>query len=173
MIEIKADKTVFNVENSITATGSNALEILQKSPGVQVDNNDNISMQGKTGIKIYVDGKMVQLDNKNLAEYLKSIQSSDVEAIEMIPNPSAKYDASGNAGVINIRLKKNKRFGTNGSFSNTFTQGVTPKDNTSLSLNYRDKKLTYSAISAEASVTMKTCWICIVFKKILYTINML
>ncbi|MBA4196358.1 MAG: TonB-dependent receptor [Chitinophaga sp.] len=141
MIEIKADKTVFNVENSITATGSNALEILQKSPGIQVDNNDNISMQGKTGIKIYVDGKMVQLDNKNLAEYLKSIQSSDVEAIEMIPNPSAKYDASGNAGVINIRLKKNKRFGTNGSLSNTFTQGVTPKDNASLSLNYRDKKI--------------------------------
>ena len=56
MIEIKADKTIFNVESSINATGSNALELLQKSPGIQVDNNDNISMKGKTGVKIYVDG---------------------------------------------------------------------------------------------------------------------
>jgi iron complex outermembrane recepter protein len=63
MIEIKADKTIFNVENSINATGSNALELLQKSPGIQVDNNDNISMKGKTGVKIYIDGKMTQLDS--------------------------------------------------------------------------------------------------------------
>ena len=108
MIEIKADKTIFNVENSINATGSDAFELLQKSPGIQVDNNDNISMKGKTGVKIYVDGKMTQLDTKDLAAYLKSINSNDVEAIEMISNPSAKYDASGNAGIINIRLKKNK-----------------------------------------------------------------
>ncbi|MFM9577824.1 hypothetical protein, partial [Streptomyces turgidiscabies] len=84
MIEVKADKIVFNVENSITATGSNVLELLQKSPGIQVDNNDNISMKGKTGTKIYIDGKLVQLDSKNLADFLKTLQSSDVEAIEMI-----------------------------------------------------------------------------------------
>jgi iron complex outermembrane receptor protein len=141
MIEIKADKTIFNVENSINATGSNALELLQKSPGIQVDNNENISMKGKTGVKIYVDGKMMQLDSKDLAAYLKSINSNDVEAIEMISNPSAKYDASGNAGIINIRLKKNKKFGTNGSVNAGFVQGVTPKGNGSLNLNYRDKKI--------------------------------
>jgi hypothetical protein len=141
MIEIKADKTVFNVENSINATGSNALELLQKSPGVQVDNNDNISMKGKNGTKIYVDGKMMQLDSKNLAEYLRSINSNDIEAIEMIPNPSAKYDASGNAGIINIKLKKNKKFGTNGSANLGLVQGVTPKGNVGLNLNYRDKKI--------------------------------
>lgn len=141
MIEIKADKTVFNVEASINATGSNALELLQKSPGVQVDNNDNISMKGKNGTKIYVDGKMMQLDAKNLAEYLKSINSNDIEAIEMIANPSAKYDASGNAGIINIRLKKNKKFGTNGSANIGLVQGVTPKGNAGLNLNYRDKKI--------------------------------
>jgi iron complex outermembrane recepter protein len=115
LIEVKADKTVFNVEASINATGSNALELLQKSPGIQVDNNDNISMKGKTGVRVYVDGKMMQLDTKDLAAYLKSINSNDIEAIEMISNPSAKYDASGNAGIINLRLKKNKKFGTNGS----------------------------------------------------------
>jgi len=141
MIEVKADKTVFNVEASINATGSNALELLQKSPGVTVDNNDNISMKGKTGVKIYVDGKMLQLDAKELAEYLKNINSNDVEAIEMISNPGAKYDASGNAGIINFRLKKSKRFGTNGSVSLGFVQGITPKGNGSVALNYRNKKM--------------------------------
>ncbi|MFN4006129.1 MAG: TonB-dependent receptor domain-containing protein [Chitinophagaceae bacterium] len=141
LIEVKADKTVFNVENSINATGSNALELLQKSPGVQVDNNDNITMMGKTGVRIYVDGKMMQLDGTSLAAYLKSLNSNDIEAIEMISNPSAKYDASGNAGVINIRLKKNKKFGTNGSVNAGFVQGVTPKGNVALNLNYRDKKV--------------------------------
>ncbi len=141
MIEIKADKTIFNVENSINATGSNALELLQKSPGIQVDNNDNISMKGKTGVKIYVDGKMTQLDTKDLAAYLKSINSNDVEAIEMISNPSAKYDAAGNAGIINIRLKKNKKFGTNGSVNLGYVQGITPKGNGSVNLNYRNKKI--------------------------------
>ncbi|MEO6452753.1 MAG: TonB-dependent receptor [Ginsengibacter sp.] len=141
MIEIKADKTIFNVEGSINAQGSNALELLQKSPGVRVDNNDNISMKGKNGVKIYIDGKMSQLDTKDLAAYLRSINSNDIEAIEMISNPSAKYDASGNAGIINIRLKKNKKFGTNGSVNVGLVQGVTPKANGSVNLNYRDKKI--------------------------------
>ncbi len=141
MIEVKADKTVFNVEASINAQGSNALELLQKSPGMQVDNNDNISMKGKTGVRVYVDGKMMQLDTKDLAAYLRSINSNDIEAIEMISNPSAKYDASGNAGIVNIRLKKNKKFGTNGSMNLGFVQGVTPKGNGSVNLNYRDKKI--------------------------------
>ncbi len=141
MIEIRADKTIFNVESSINATGSNALELLQKSPGVQVDNNDNISMKGKNGTKIYIDGKPTQLDAKNLAEYLKGISSNDIEAIEMISNPSAKYDASGNAGIINIKLKKNKKYGTNGSVTAGIVQGVTPKGNSSVNLNYRNKKV--------------------------------
>jgi len=141
LIEVKADKTVFNVEASINASGSNALELLQKSPGVQVDNNDNISMKGKTGVRVYVDGKMMQLETKDLAAYLKSINSNDIEAIEMISNPSAKYDASGNAGIINLRLKKNKKFGTNGSINTGIVQGVTPKGNGSVNLNYRDKKV--------------------------------
>ncbi len=141
MIEVKADKMVFNVESSINATGSNALELLQKSPGVTVDNNENISLKGKTGVKVYVDGRMMQLDSKELAEYLKSINSNDIEAIEMISNPSAKYDASGNAGVINFRLKKNKKLGTNGSVGVTYIQGFTPKGNGSVNLNYRNKKV--------------------------------
>ncbi|TAD82030.1 MAG: TonB-dependent receptor [Bacteroidetes bacterium] len=141
MFEIKADKTVFNVEQSINAQGSNALELLQKSPGVQVDNNENISMKGKTGVRVYIDGRMMQLDARELANYLKSINSNDIEAIEMIPNPSAKYDASGNAGIVNIKLKKNKKYGTNGSVNLGLVQGITPKGNGSVNLNYRNKKV--------------------------------
>jgi iron complex outermembrane recepter protein len=141
MIEVKADKTIFNVENSINSTGSNALELLQKSPGVQVDNNENIKMKGKSGVKIYIDGKMSQLNGQDLAAFLKSINSSDIEAIEMISNPSAKYDASGNAGIINLRLKKNKKFGTNGSVNAGYVQGQTPKGSAGFNLNYRDKKV--------------------------------
>ncbi len=141
MIEAKADKLVFNVENSINATGSNALELLRKSPGMMVDNNENISMRGKNGVKIYIDGRMTQLDAKDLATYLKSINSNDIEAIEMISNPSAKFDASGNAGIVNIRRKKNKKIGTNGSVNINYVQGMYPKENGSVNLNHRDKKV--------------------------------
>ncbi len=141
MIEVRADKTVFNVESSINATGSNAFELLQKSPGVSIDKDDNISMQGKNGIKIYIDGKPTQMSGTDLAAYLRSINSADMESIEMITNPSAKYEASGNAGIINIRLKKNKNYGANGNFSTGVAIGHTPKYNSSLSLNYRNKKI--------------------------------
>ena len=141
LIEIRADKTIYNVEASINATGSNGLELLQKTPGVQVDNNENISLKGKFGTKIYVDGKLVQLDSKNLAEYLKSLQSSDIESIEMIPNPSAKYDASGKGGIINIKLKKNKKYGFNGSVNAGFDRGFNSRTNESINLNYRNKKI--------------------------------
>ncbi|PSK90701.1 TonB-dependent receptor [Taibaiella chishuiensis] len=152
MIESHGDKLVFNVENSINATGSNALELLQKSPGVMVDNNENITLRGKNGVKVYIDGKMTQLDSKSLADYLKSINSSDVEAIELIANPGAKFDASGNAGIINIRLKKNKKFGTNGMAELGLGRGKDWRKNGSLSLNYRNKKLNvFSNISGAAN----------------------
>ena len=138
-IEIKADKTVLNVAGSINAVGSTAMELLQKSPGVRVDKDDNISMNGKNGVKIYIDGKPSQMDTKDLAALLKGMPSSDIEAIEIITNPSAKYEASGNAGIINIRLNKNKNFGLNGNVSLTSSFGKTPKYNSSLGLNYRNK----------------------------------
>ena len=141
MIEVKADRIVFNVENSINATGSNAFELLQKSPGVSVDKDDNISMQGKNGVKIYIDGKPTQINGADLAAFLRSLNSADIESIEMLTNPSAKYDAAGNAGIINIRLIKNKNYGANGSVSSGIAFGHTPKYDNSLSLNYRNKKI--------------------------------
>lgn len=141
MIEVKPGKVVFNVEGSINATGSNALELLQKSPGVQVTNDENITMKGRSGVQVYIDGKMTQLDSKALADYLRSINSSDVELIEMIANPGSKHDASGNAGVINIKLKKNKKFGTNGSVELGLQKGIWYRGNGAVSLNYRNKKV--------------------------------
>jgi hypothetical protein len=140
MVEIKADKTILNVEGTINSVGTDALELLRKSPGVLVDKDDNLSLSGKNGVQVYIDGRPTPLAGKDLADYLKSMQSSNIEAIEIITNPSAKYDAAGNAGIINIRLKKNKSFGTNGSVNAGWAIGTYPKYNAGISLNNRNKK---------------------------------
>lgn len=139
MVEVKADKTILNVEGTINATGNDALELLRKSPGVMVDKDDNISLAGKNGVRIYIDGKPSPLAGADLSNYLKSLQSAQIEAIEIITNPSAKYDAAGNAGIINFRLKKNKAFGTNGSVNAGYSIGVYPKYNSGINFNHRNK----------------------------------
>ncbi|HMD00875.1 MAG TPA: outer membrane beta-barrel protein, partial [Ferruginibacter sp.] len=141
MVEVKADKTILNVEGTINAVGSNALELLRKSPGVLLDKDDNISLAGKNGVQVYVDGRTMPLSGADLANYLKTLQSSQIEAIELITNPSAKYDAAGNAGVINIRLKKNKSLGTNGSVNAGWNIATYAKYNAGFSLNYRNTKI--------------------------------
>src|SRR5688572_5842242 len=141
MVEVKADKMILNVEGTINATGSDALELLRKSPGVLVDKDDNVSLAGKNGVKIYVDGKEVPLSGTDMASYLKSLQSAQIESIELITNPSAKYEAAGNAGIINIKLKKNKAFGTNGSVNAGYNIGTFPRYNGGLTFNNRNKKI--------------------------------
>ncbi len=141
MIEVKADKTILNVENSINAVGSDALELLRKAPGVTLDKDDNISLSGKNGVQIYIDGRPSPLAGKDLTDFLKTLQSSQIEAIEIITNPSAKYDAAGNAGIINIRLKKNKAYGTNGSVNAGYAIGTYGKYNAGLNLNNRNDKV--------------------------------
>lgn len=141
IVEVKADKTVLNVEGTINAVGQDALELLKKSPGVLVDRDDNLSLSGKNGVQVYIDGKPSPLSGKDLADYLRTLQSSSIESIEIITNPSARYDAAGNAGIINIRLKKNKSFGTNGSVNAGYGIGTYSKYNAGLSLNHRDARL--------------------------------
>lgn len=141
MIEVKADKMVVNVENSINAVGNDALELLRKSPGVQVDKDDNLSLAGKNGVQVFIDGRPTPLSGKDLSDYLKTIQSTQIEAIELITNPSAKYEAAGNAGIINIRLKRNKAYGTNGSLTAGYNIGVYSKYNAALALNQRQGKV--------------------------------
>ena len=140
MIEVKADRTVFNVEGSPNATGLSALELLRKSPGVQVDKDENVLLKGKQNVIVHINGKPSQMSGKDLAAFLKGLNSADIEAIEIISNPGAKFDAAGNAGIINIRLKKNKKLGTNGNVSLGVSQGITAKTDAALSVNYRDSK---------------------------------
>lgn len=141
IVEVKADKTILNVEGTINAVGNDALELLRKAPGIMIDKDDNISLAGKNGVAVYIDGKPSPLSGSDLTNFLKSTQSAQIESIEIITNPSAKYEAAGNAGIINIRLKKNKTFGTNGSVNLGYVQGVYPKYNAGINLNHRNKKV--------------------------------
>lgn len=141
IVEVKADKMIVNVEGTINAVGNDALELLRKSPGVMIDKDDNLSLAGKNGVQVYIDGKPSPLSGADLAAYLKSLQSSQIEAIELITNPSAKYEAAGNAGIINIKLKKDKTFGTNGTVNAGYNIGIYSKANGGISLNHRNAKL--------------------------------
>jgi outer membrane receptor protein involved in Fe transport len=124
-VEHQIDKTVLNVENSIVSTGSTALELLEKAPGVQVDKqNERILLNNKSGVMVMIDGKNNFLSSADLAVYLSNLNSSQIATIEIITNPSSKYDAAGTAGIINIKLKKNKAFGTNGSVSSTYRNAI-------------------------------------------------
>ncbi len=140
IVEVLPDKTVFNVQNTLGATGISGYELLRKAPGVIIDNNDNLVVEGKTGVLIYIDDKPSVLRGQDLVNYLKTIQSSDIEAIEIITQPSSKYDAEGNAGIINIKLKRDKTLGTNGSMGSGFTYGDFARYTSSLSFNNRSKK---------------------------------
>lgn len=143
MVQVLADKTVFNVENTINATGSSGFELLRKAPGVIIDNNDNIILEGKSGVLYYIDGKPSVLRGQDMANYLKTLQASDIESIEIITQPSSKYDAEGNAGIINIKLKRDKSLGTNGSVLLGVTVGAYDRYNNSVSFNNRTKKASF------------------------------
>lgn len=138
-IERQLDKLVVNVENSIVSTGASILEVLERSPGVLVDQDGNISLQGKQGVVVMIDGKPSHLSATDLSNMLKGMASSTVDRIEIITNPSARYDAAGNAGIINIRMKKDQRLGLNGNASLSYGQGRYEKINTGLNLNYRTR----------------------------------
>jgi iron complex outermembrane receptor protein len=139
LVEVKPDKIVLNVEGSINAVGEDALDLLRKSPGVTVDKDNNLSLGGKNGVQVYVDGRPTYLSGVDLADHLKTILSSSVESIEIISNPSAKYEAAGSAGIINIRLKKDKSLGTNLTAGGGYNIGTYSKYNGNFSFNHREK----------------------------------
>ncbi|HRI21841.1 MAG TPA: TonB-dependent receptor, partial [Panacibacter sp.] len=140
-IEQKLDRTIVNVDASPTNAGLTALDILEKSPGVTVDKDGNVSLKGKQGVLILVDGKQTYLSGADLANLLKNTSSANLEQIEIMTNPPAKYDAAGNSGIINIKTKKNKTKGFNGSVTIGAGMGIKPKANESINLNYRTGKV--------------------------------
>jgi hypothetical protein len=140
LIEQDGGKLILNVQNSIIAAGGSAAELLERAPGVSIDQNNQISVNGKTGVTVMIDGKPTYLPPAELATLLRSMNANNIAAIEVISNPSARYDASGNAGVINIKLKKNTLEGFNGSITAGAGHGRYGKANGSVNLNYRNGK---------------------------------
>lgn len=143
MIERKMDRVVMNVASSAAAVGATALELLEKAPGVAVDQNDKIAMLGKQGVIIQIDGKQTYLSSADVANMLRGMQSTEIESIELITNPSSKYDASGNSGIINIKTKKGKGGGTNGSLNLGGGYGLSYRSNAGLSFNHRSEKMNF------------------------------
>ena len=140
-IELKADKVVVNVSNSSVSAGNNALEVLQKSPGVTVDKDNNVALKGKQGVLIMIDGKNQYMSNEDIARLLESMPASTIENIEIIQNPSARYDAEGNSGIINIKLKRNENLGYNGNITMAGRQGRHSNFNGNAALNFRSSKI--------------------------------
>ncbi|HEX7844339.1 MAG TPA: TonB-dependent receptor, partial [Chitinophagaceae bacterium] len=141
LIEQKPGKTILNVDASPTNAGLNVLELLEKSPGVSVDNDGNISLKGKQGVLVLIDGKQTYMSGADLANFLKNMPSSNLDQLEIMTNPPAKYDASGNSGIINIKTKKSVIKGMNGSVSLGYTQGLYARTNNAINFNYRNNKV--------------------------------
>jgi iron complex outermembrane recepter protein len=143
LIEQRIDRTIVNVEAAVTNVGASALEVLEKSPGVSVDKDGNISLKGKQGVQVFVDGRPTYLSGADLANMLRNMTSNQLDQIEIMTNPPAKYDAAGNSGIINIKTKKNKQVGYNGSLTLGYSQGRYPKLNESINFNYRKNKVNF------------------------------
>jgi iron complex outermembrane recepter protein len=141
LIEQHIDRTVVNVDAAVSNVGATALEVLEKSPGITVDKDGNISLKGKQGVQIFIDGKPSYLSGTDLVNLLKNMTAAQLDQIEIMTNPPAKYDAAGNSGIINIKTKKNKAKGFNGSINAGYSQGVYARTNESINLNYRTGKL--------------------------------
>ncbi len=142
-IQFLPDKTVVNPEASISNAGASVMDVLEKSPGITVNKDGSIIMKGKPSVTVLIDGKPTQLSGTDLQAYLQGIPASQIDVIELIENPGAKYDAAGNAGIINIKMKANKVKGFNGSMNVSLGQGIYTKTGNSLNLNYRNGKVNW------------------------------
>ena len=140
-VERKIDRTIINPDALIANAGSNALEVLAKSPGVMVTENGTIKLKGKSGVIVLIDDKPTYLSATDLESYLKSLPASQIKQIELMTNPPAQYDAAGNAGVINIKTKRTKLKGINGNVSLNYAQGRYARSNDNFSLNFTNKKI--------------------------------
>lgn len=152
LVEVKPDRTVFNVQGTINAVGQNGLDLLRKAPGVTIDNNENINVLSRSGVLVYVNGKRLPLAGEELANYLRSLTAEQIDRIDIITNPGAKYEAEGNAGIIDIRLAKAENEGANGTANLTSTQGRYNRSNASVAGNYRNAKMNvYSRVGTVRS----------------------
>ncbi|SOD15385.1 outer membrane beta-barrel protein [Pedobacter xixiisoli] len=141
VIEMDGSNIVFNVSKSLTAQGTNALELLSRAPGVTVGTDNNIALNGKGGAAVLIDGKQTYLSNREIAELLKSMSASEIKSIEIMNSPSAKYDAAGTAGVINVKTLKSTMQGFSAGFTTGLSYGAYLRNNQDLFFNYRKNRL--------------------------------
>ncbi|UGU14447.1 TonB-dependent receptor [Sinomicrobium kalidii] len=144
LIERKVDRLVFNVENSIAATGGDVLDALRVTPRIKVQ-NDQISMIGKSGMAVMLDDKLLQLSGEDLITFLRSIKSEDIKSIEVITNPPAKYSAEGNSGLINIKTKRLKYDSWGAALQSTYRQATYPISTIGGNFNYRKNKISITS----------------------------
>lgn len=141
VLEINGGTITYNVANTIGGQDVSALEALKRAPGVYVENENSITLNGKSGVQILLDGKQTFLSGKELTDLLKSLSSNNLQSIEIINSPTARFDATGSAGIINIKTKKNQTKGVNGTITSGVAYGVSPKQNQNLAFSYRVNKI--------------------------------
>jgi len=144
-IERKIDRYVVNPEALISNAGTNALELLEKAPGVSLDNNGSILLKGRTGVTIFINDKPSYLSGAELENYLRSLPTGSIKQIEIIENPPAKYEAAGNSGVINIIIKRSTLKGFHGNTALSYRRSRYNGSNNSLNLNYNKNKISLFA----------------------------
>jgi hypothetical protein len=141
LIEVHPDKMVYNVSASANASGNNGLELLNKTPGVMVDMDKNIVLQGKAGVRVYINGRPSRLSGSDLSNMLESMRSDNIESIDIITNPSSKYEAEGSGGIIDIKLKRNSLSGFNGNVIGNYSKGNYASSSLGSSLNFNSEKI--------------------------------
>lgn len=141
VIEVDGGTIIYNVENTIGALDVSVLDALKRAPGVYVENESNITLNGQGGVQILIDGRQTFLSGKELTDLLKSLSSNNLKSIEIINSPTAKYDATGQGGIINIKTKKNQIKGVNGSLTSTVAYGISTKQLQNIAMSYRVDKV--------------------------------
>ena len=140
----KIDRLVINLEGSVTASGNTILEVLQKSPGVLVNRQDNsIRLNGKSGVRVMINNKIIQLPIDAVIQMLEGMTASNVEKIELMTAPPSEYDAEGNGGIIHIVTKSREDFGTNGSFGLVIGARWAETLGANFNVHHRNKKIAY------------------------------
>jgi outer membrane receptor protein involved in Fe transport len=138
-MQLGIDKKVFSVDQSLVSEGGSATDLLANVPSVQTDLDGNVSLRGSSGVKVLIDGKPSLIAGGNVAQILQSIPASSIESVEVITNPSSKYDAEGQSGIINIILKRNTKLGFNGSVA--LTAGNRDNYNGNTNLSFQNSKI--------------------------------
>ena len=139
LVTMRADRYVVNVSGNIQSAGRNSLDILRNTPGLLVDQNGNITVMGK-GVQVWVDGRPSQMSGEQLRAFLNSMQGGEIDRIEVVTNPSSRYEAEGSGGIIDIRTRKGLELGVNGSLTAGYQQGETDRENAGVNMNWRREK---------------------------------